>query len=211
MMKIFYWLKFAWLFILIPQNELGFKTVHLKNREYVKIPISSGLPLDATDGEDITSKRYGFPKMVATSDIPDNYMTVGLNQLEIVADLDNNLKQDLKVDRIQLLIVKRHTSTVPSSNYGSWNIPVANNFLESIEFEIDDELEEIVVIPEKLLLKKADVETDRRIRFAVSTLENKINAGTVIEFEIKVEASSIGVNSRKVSIASDKRYFLATK
>lgn len=204
-----YWIYLLSVVSLLPQNEQEFKTVYLKNREYVKIPVSSDIPINLEEGEDITSQKYGFPKMVSLEDIPENFISVGLNRLEIAADINNHLEKDMRIDKIQLVILNRHTASLSSN--GSWNLPVKNQFFESVKFEIDDEHDEIVVIPKELFLKKSSEEADRRIHFEVETLDNKMNTGKVIEFQIKLTASGIGSNQEKIIIKSDKNYFLAAK
>ncbi len=193
------------------QVEVDYKTVYLRNQEYVKIPVSDEIPLDRVKGEDLASEVYGVPSMISISDIPDDHISVSLNELEIVADLTNQIDKDIKIDKIQLNIIKRHTAADGNSNFGNWNLPATHQIFESIRFEIDGSNDQIIVVPNQLVLERSSVETDRRLRFVVSTLEDVRNQGQVIEFQIQIEGTVAGMARTKVKLMSDKKYFIASK
>jgi len=190
---------------------LDFETISIKNNDFVTLPTDIGIPFDLENGEDISSKKYGVMHLENSDNSIPGYINIALNSMRINCDLINGIGNTYLIESIELMVTNSYRINEIDSKKGTWDFSISNGYLDVIKFQIDPDNKKYICLVENKYLYPIEKDKNSRISIGIDVSDKMKNHNSIIEFRFHVNLRDSGLGSKKLTLESDKTYYLAAK
>lgn len=189
------------------EKGIHFQTASILNSTYLVADDWSPIPVDQASGEDVNSKQFGsiyYPPVSLETQQVDQRISIAREYMEIDVDLTNASNESLLLEKVILFIQNKYDRTERHEEL-EWEIGTRGSGYNPY-FLLNEKDLTYVDLPQEYILPANPDEGDTRITFEVECEGDDL----IWQFNFKIVFSSVAEPDRKVTVESDRSYFLSS-